>query len=100
MRARLPGDLYAAEHACQLVDTFLCIQYAYTGARGVFSGEFRDLQLPVCKCGNLGQVGDAQYLPVGTECAQLLADNFRDPATDATVDFIEDQGRDGCTTAA
>jgi hypothetical protein len=46
----------------------------------------------VGKGGNLGQMGDAQYLLGAGKLLQFLADRLGSPATDADVDLVEDQG--------
>ena len=43
--------------------------------------------------GHLGQVGDAEHLPLLAERAQPLADRPRGVAADAGVDLVEDVGR-------
>ena len=44
---------------------------------------------------DLWKMRDTQYLPLRAQCTQFLAHDFSDTATNAAVDFIEYQCRDG-----
>jgi len=91
---RRRGDLGAAKHAGELVDTLLGGQGLDLGQRGAARGAFLHPQLRVCLGRDLGQVGHAEHLSVGAETAQQAADDLGDAAADADIDLVEHQCRD------
>ena len=54
-----------------------------------------DDEMLVGEGGDLRQVGDAEDLLAAAEGFELLADGFGGAASDADVDFVEDQGARG-----
>ena len=62
---------------------------------GVVALNLADLPVLMALAGDLGLVGNTQYLRVAAQLAQQAPDNFGDTAADAHVDFIEDQAGHG-----
>ena len=83
----------AAEHPRDFGDARLVVQRGHAGLGGVVVAVFFDAVVRVGVGGDLWQVGDAQHLPALPEGVQQAADGIGDFATDAGVDFVEDDGR-------
>ncbi len=96
----LLGDPEPAEHARHFIHPFCALQYLNPAAGAAIPGLFADLQVMVAEGGDLGQVGDADDLPLAGQFAQLAADDFRHPSADAHIDLVEYQGGNGRAAGA
>ena len=86
------GDLEAAQHARQLMEALLSLEHMGLERGGLCRGVLADLQVPAGKGGHLGQMRDADHLPVGGESRQQQADHLGRGPADTHVHLVEDHG--------
>ena len=84
------GDIDAAEHASDFLDSLITLQRRDLGVRGLRALYFLNLEVLLAERGDLRQVSHAEDLGVSTQRGELAPDDFRDGATDACIHFIKD----------
>ena len=85
------GQLGAAEHSGDLFGAFVSGDQMDGRAGASACGLFFDQVVMIGEGGNLGQVGHAKNLVLTGKTLELLPYRLRRPATDACIDFIENQ---------
>ena len=86
------GDLGAGEHAGDFVGAGALVEEADLGFGAAVGLALVDEKVLVGEGGDLRQVSDAENLLAAAEGLELLADGFGGAASDADVDFVEDEG--------
>ena len=86
------GDFGAGEHAGDFVGAGAVVEDADAGGGAAVLLALFDGQMLIGEGGDLRQVGDAEDLLGAAEGLELLADGLGGAASDADVDFVEDQG--------
>ncbi len=85
------GDFGAAEHAGDFVGAGAVVEDADAGLRAAVLLALFDGEMLIGEGGDLRQVGDAEDLLGAAKGLELLADGLGGAASDADVDFVEDQ---------
>lgn len=88
-------SLGVAEHAGDLVDPILSMQYLNVARGYAPPGCLGNREVAVCPSGDLRQVGDDQDLVTLSHIGQCSRHLNPDFSTDSLIDFIEHQGGDG-----
>lgn len=93
MGTGLGSDIQSAQHSRQFFHPVLVAEPTDAGIGLPTLDLFAHLQLLRRLCGDLGEMGDAQYLGTFTDTSQLATDNFGDTAADTCVHFVKYESR-------
>ena len=85
------GDALAGKHAADFAGAGVGRQFLDRGDGAAVFGVFFDEIVVIGEAGDLGQVRHADHLVRAGELLETPADGFRGAASDAGVDFVEDQ---------
>ena len=91
MIASLLGDLHAAQHSRQLLDSLRTAQLVERGTCTAAISELDHAHMVIGLACDLREMRHAQHLRAFGQKTQLPADDFRHTAANSGVDFIEDQ---------
>ena len=89
VRARLIGNVNAAEHARDLVDSVGRTQGLDARACHLPIGVLNHSKLRVGLGGHLRKMRDTKHLRASPQFAQLAADDFRGAAANTGIDLVE-----------
>ena len=89
------GYCGSADHAGYFFGSLIRGQEADRGLGAALFFLLFDEEVVVGEGGDLGEVGDAEDLLHSREGFEFLADGFGGAASDADVDFVEDEGAGG-----
>src|SRR5512140_966253 len=96
MAEGLGGKLLAAQHASDFFGTRAGIELFDFGHSATGAFEFFDAVVMVGEAGDLGKVGDAEYLVFRGEGFEASGYTFGSAATNAGVDLVEDESARSC----
>ena len=85
------GDLCAGEHSGDFASAGGVVEEANLHPGAALGFVLLDDEVLIGEGGDLGQMGDAQDLLAAAQGFELLADGLGGAASDADVDFVEDQ---------
>ena len=91
MIASLLGDLHAAQHSRQLLDSLGPAQLVESGTCTPAISEFDHPHMVIGLACDLREMRHAQHLRAFSQKILLPADDFRHAPANSGVDFIEDQ---------
>ena len=84
------GHAFTPRHSGQFVDSEIALHPLDAGPCASTPGLFSDHEMTVREGRNLWQMRDAEYLVLGRQLREHSTHTFRDRATNARVDLVED----------